>query len=229
MGSGSNCIVAGFSDSRKRTVEAGYDAMAERYLVWGKAVSGDPRDRFLDELVAQLPAGARVLDLGCGAGIPSTKKLAERFEVVGADISEAQLRRARENVAGATFIRSDLSELDFPGESFDGITAFYSISHLPRDEHSRLFERIVHWLRPGGFFLATLGADDTPDWTGDWLGVPMFFSSFDADTNRRLIETAGLALAVDEVVSMREPEREVAFLWILGQKPDRSPMLGEHS
>jgi SAM-dependent methyltransferase len=203
-------------------VEAGYDTMAERYLVWGRDVEGDPRARFLDELAARLPERARVLDLGCGAGIPSTKKLAERFDVVGADISEVQLRLARANVAGATFIRSDLPELDFPDESFAGITAFYSISHLPRDEHRGLFRQIVRWLKPGGFFLATLGADDIPDRTGEWLGVPMFFSSFDADTNRRLIEAAGLSVALDEVVSSREPEGEVAFLWLLAQKPGQS-------
>jgi hypothetical protein len=49
----------------------------------------------------------------------------------------------------------------------------------------------------------------------------MFFSSYDADTNRRLLEAAGLALVLDEVVSMREPEGEAAFLWVLAKKPER--------
>lgn len=209
------------SDPRKRTVQAGYDAMAEHYLAWGRAVEGDPRGRFLDEFVRRLRDGARVLDLGCGAGIPSTKQLAERFDVVGIDISESQLPLARTNVPRATFIRSDFSELEFDDEAFDGITAFYSISHVPREEHAALFERVVRWLTPGGFFLASLGADNSPDWTGEWLGVPMFFSSYDADTNRQLLETAGLGLVLDEVVSMKEPEDDVAFLWVLAEKPGR--------
>ena len=66
-------------DPRKRTVQAGYDAMAEHYLAWGGEIEGDPRHRFLHEFARRLPDGARVLDLGCGAGIPSTKQLAERF------------------------------------------------------------------------------------------------------------------------------------------------------
>jgi SAM-dependent methyltransferase len=173
----------------------------------------------VSELARRLPNGAHLLDLGCGAGVPSTKELSARFDVVGVDISEAQLRQARANIPGTAFIRADLAEIDFPAESFDAITAFYSISHIPREEHARLIENIARWLRAGGVFLASLGAGDTPDWTGEWLGVPMFFSSYDADTNRRLLKAAGLMLVIDEVVSMQEPGGHAAFLWVLAQKP----------
>jgi hypothetical protein len=46
----------------------------------------------------------------------------------------------------------------------------------------------------------------------------MFFSGFDADTNRRLVREAGFEVLVDELVFMREPGRELAFLWLLAQK-----------
>jgi ubiquinone/menaquinone biosynthesis C-methylase UbiE len=207
------------SEREKMIVRAGYNAIAERYLAWSERVVNDPRARYTDELARRLPDGARVLDLGCGAGIPFTRLLAERFEVIGVDISEAQLDLARKNVPGATFVHGDFSDLAFPDGSFDGITAFYSISHVPHDEHARLFARVAGWLTPGGLFLATLGADESPDWTGEWLGVPMFFSSHDADGNRRLLRSAGLSLVLDEVVAVREPEGEVAFLWVLARKP----------
>ena len=207
------------TDPRKAIVQDGYDVIGERYLAWGGMVEGDPRDRFLNELAGRLHDNASVLDLGCGAGVPSTKQLARRFEVVGVDISEEQLRLARANVPAARFMRGDLSELEFEDGSFDGVTAFYSVSHIPREEHGALFKKIARWLRPGGFFLASLGVADSPDWTGEWLGVPMFFSSYNADTNRRLLKTAGLVLILDEVVTMKEPEGEVAFFWVLVQKP----------
>jgi SAM-dependent methyltransferase len=210
-------------DPRKRAVQLGYDTIAEHYLNWGRRVEGDPRNRFLDEFARRLADGARVLDLGCGAGIPSTKALAERFNVTGADLSKEQLLLAQANVPSATFIHSDFAELDLPEESFDGITAFYSISHTPRDEHQALFDRVAGWLMPGGFFLASLGADDLPDWTGEWLGVEMFFSSHDAATNRQLLADAGLSLVIDEVVSMNEPEGEVSFLWVLAEKAMNGP------
>jgi SAM-dependent methyltransferase len=89
-----------------------------------------------------------VLDLGCGAGVPSTKQLAERFEVVGVDISEERLRLARGNVPAATFVGGDLSELEFEDETFEGITAFYSISHVPREEHDAVFRKSPAGLDP---------------------------------------------------------------------------------
>ena len=162
-----------------------------------------------------------MLDLGCGAGLPSTLRLAERFDVVGVDVSERQIELARRNVAGVSFIHADLSEVRFEEETFAAVTALYSISNLPRVEHGALFGRIASWLAPGGLFLASLGSTDSPDWTGDWLGVPMFFSSYDAGTNRGLVEAAGLVPLHAEVVTMTEPEGEVAFLWVLAQKPGR--------
>jgi SAM-dependent methyltransferase len=211
-------------DERKRTVAAGYDRISEQYLEWVARIKGDPSDRMLVELARRLPGRARVLDLGCGSGIPSTRMLAQRFEVVGVDISEAQIGLARQNVPEATFIHGDFAEIELPEASFDGVAALYSISHVPREEHARLFARIARWLVPGGLFLATLGATDSPQWVGEWLGVPMFFSSHDADTNRALLRAAGFTLELDEIVEMREPEGSVAFLWVIARKPvDAAP------
>jgi ubiquinone/menaquinone biosynthesis C-methylase UbiE len=206
-------------DERKRGVAAGYDRIADRYSQWLARIEGDPRDRMLAEFTQRLPAGGRVLDLGCGPGVPSTRVLAERFEVVGIDISEAQIESARALVPKATFIHGDFAEMDLPDASLTGVVALYSVSHIPREDHARLFARIARWLVPGGLFLATLGAADSPDWVGPWLGEPMFFSSFDAETNRALLRAAGFTLLVDEIVEMREPEGLVSLLWVIGQRP----------
>ena len=40
----------------------------------------------------------RVLDLGCGAGVPIARRLAERYKVTGVDISERQIMLVRRNV-----------------------------------------------------------------------------------------------------------------------------------
>src|SRR5688500_16020611 len=205
-------------DRRKEIVAAGYDRLAATYLEWGREVTVDPRERMLEAFMSRLPDGARVLDLGCGAGLPSTRHLASRFRVVGVDISPVQLELARRNVPAAEFVEGDITVADFADSTFDGVSAFYAIPHVPREEHLQLFTNVFRWLVPGGLFLATLGASDAPDWTGEWLGEQMFFSSHDADVNRGLLKTAGFALLLDEVLETAEPDGIVSFLWVIARK-----------
>ena len=206
------------ADERKQTVEAGYDALAGHFGEWMARVEGDPWQRFLDELAGRLPAGARVLDLGCGNGA-KIARVADRFDVTAVDISEQQLRLARAAVPDASFVQADFTELDLPPEELDAVTALYSIVHVPRDDQAALFARILGWLKPGGLFLASLSHVGGEDRVDQWLGVDMFFSGYDADTNRRLVREAGFELLADELVWIREPESEVAFLWVLARKP----------
>ena len=136
---------------------------------------------------------------------PKVARLARSVELVAVDLSEEQLRLARANLPGATLVNADFSQLDFAAGAFDAVTAFYSVMHVPRDEHRALFGRIAGWLKPGGLFLASLSHVGGEDRTYEWLGVEMFFSGFDAETNRRLVRDAGFELILDELVWMQEP------------------------
>jgi cyclopropane fatty-acyl-phospholipid synthase-like methyltransferase len=121
-------------------------------------------------------------------------------------------------VLGAEFIHGDFSDIQLPEGSFDGVVALHAVSHVPRQQHGKLFADVYRWLTPGGLFLAVLGATDRPDWIGEWLGEQMFFSSHDANTNRRMMRAAGFRLQVDEVAVTHEPEGDVSFLWVIGAK-----------
>jgi SAM-dependent methyltransferase len=214
-------------DERSRLVAAGYDAITDLYLAWSGAISDPHRTKWLERFSANLQDGAAVLELGCGQGGPSTVALAGRFRVHGVDLSAGQIDRARHNVPGATFDVADMRSAEFDEARFDGIAAFYSIIHVPREDHAALYRRIAAWLRPGGWFLASLGAADDPGWTGAWLGVPMFFSSFDANTNLSLLAAAGLSIEAHEIATLHEPEGDARFLWVLAQRPmSRAPGSG---
>lgn len=129
------------------------------------------------------------------------------------------MRLARQRIPAATFLRADLLDLEFESERFDAVTALYAISHVPREHHAGLLQKIARWLKPGGWFLASMGARGCPDTTEPWLGVRMFFSSYDAATNRLLVAKSGLESELDEIVTMVEPEGEATFLWILARRP----------
>jgi cyclopropane fatty-acyl-phospholipid synthase-like methyltransferase len=205
------------NDRRTRIVEQGYDVIADTFVQWRDRIVDDPRRAWADELASRLSDGARILELGCGAGVPDTLLLAERFRVTGVDISREQIARARANVPQATFIQADFTALDLEPGEFDAVAAFYSFNHVPRDLLAGLFERIHTWLVEGGFFLTALGTSDSPGWTGDFLGAPTFFSSFPPDTNRRLLGEAGFKVELDQIVTLVEPEGNASFQWILGR------------
>jgi SAM-dependent methyltransferase len=206
------------TDPRTALVAAGYDAMIDTWEAWKAAIEDDPRAEWCGELLDRLPEGARVVELGCGGGTTETRALASRFRLTGVDLSDAQLARARERVPAAEYIHADLTTVEFAAQTVDAVASFYVFNHVPRELLAPLFERIHTWLRPGGLLLATLGASDVPGWTGDFLGAPSYFSGYPAETNRRLLEAAGLTLLRDELVRIREPEADTTFHWILGQR-----------
>lgn len=204
----------------KRIVESGYDAIADRFGAWQKGITGSTRLGKLDELLARLPDHPDVLELGSGAGVRSTRILAERGRLTGVDISAEQVRRARERVPAATFVHADFTEIDFEPASFDAVVALYVFNHVPHDDLRRLIGNVFAWLRPGGVFLATYGVSDSHESVeDDWLGVPMFFSSLGADENCRVLRAAGFEIVVDEVETIQEPEQGAAsFLWLLARR-----------
>ena len=202
----------------KRIVADGYDTIAERYLAWSDLRPSPTRLRYLGLALELIPPGSDVLELGCGAGIPMTAALAVGRTVTGIDISATQLEMARRNVPGATFIQADMTTLAFEPASFDAVVAFYSLTHVPRDEGAELIDRIRGWLRPGGLFLASMGADDEPgDVEADWLGVDMYFSHFGAKANRRLVERAGFVIERADLAVEPEDRHHARFLWVVAR------------
>ena len=63
-------------DPRTETVARGYDEIADRFVEWATEIEDDPRSRFRQALLDRVPAGTRVLELGCGAGTSDTQLLA---------------------------------------------------------------------------------------------------------------------------------------------------------
>jgi SAM-dependent methyltransferase len=199
-------------------VRRGYDAIAERYASW--RVDRNPAHALVSDLDRRLPDGADVLELGCGNGRPGAVVLAQRHHYTGVDISREQLARAHALVPDATFLEADYTTLDVPAESLDAVAAILTLTHVPRSEHASVLARVHSWLRPGGWFLASMGANDLPDEVADWLGAPMFFSHFDADANRELVRAAGFELVRDDVLTMVEDGHgETSFLWVLARRP----------
>lgn len=197
-------------------VRSGYNALSRCYR--GDNDSADRYVPWIAGLRERLSGTARVLDIGCGCGVPVARDLAlAGHQVTGADISDVQVERARQLVPSATFVRADVSELDFPASSFDAIVCLYLLIHLPIDRQPGLLGDMARWLRPGGWLLATTGQDA---WTGtqeNWLGGPaaMWWSHADAATYLTWIEQAGLEVTGQEFV----PEGDTGHALFWARRP----------
>lgn len=193
------------ADEARRIVIEGYALASHAYRGDTFELRGSGYAHWLARFTPGLPAGARVLDLGCGCGVPVAAELAVRFDVTGVDLSPVQIERARALVPRARFLCADMSEVAFEDGAFDAIVAFYSIFNLPLAEQPALIARMARWLAPGGRVLVTVGHDA---WTGierDWRGVKgarMYYSH--ATITRYLEWLAAAGLEVTE--RGREPK-----------------------
>ncbi len=207
----------------KQIVADGYDHIAERYLEGTKYVRVEERERYTELILSALPAGADVLELGCGTGLPTTKRLAERFHLTGVHLSPRHIQLARQNVPRATFIQGDMTAVEITQARFDGVAAFYSITHVPRTEHASLLWSIVGWLRPDGLLVAAMGFGGTEGAVeDDWHGAPMYFSHYDGETNKRLVAEVGFQIVGAQEETSEEDGRPATFLWIVARKPSAS-------
>jgi SAM-dependent methyltransferase len=212
--------IAGVSNDPKRIVVSGYDEVANVYLE--RFGVSTVRQKWVGRLIDGLPAGGgRVLDLGCGAGIPVARDLvALGHAVVGIDMSAQQVARARRNVPEATFLEADMCEVAFEVGSFHAVGAFYSITHIPRTQQGPLIAKIASWLKPGGMFVASFGSGAAGEWTGEWPGTTMFFGHNGEAETLRCLADSGLRVR-DSSVEKQDNE-EAAFMWIEAVK-DRYP------
>jgi ubiquinone/menaquinone biosynthesis C-methylase UbiE len=176
---------------KEEIVRKGYNLMAGDYH-GQRNIFGNKKE--LDDFVGLLPRNANVLDVGCGAGVPVTQVLVDSgFNVTGVDFSESMLNLATKNVPEATFLKKNMTELDFKDNSFDGLTACYSIIHVPKEKHVPLFQTFHRILKPNGILLISMGSTD---WEGteDFHGVKMFWSHYDPEKTLQMLIDAGFEI-----------------------------------
>lgn len=134
-----------------------YDRQAEVYAKTRSKAFFE--GRWLARFGDALPRKARVLDLGCGTGEPIAAWLmAEGFDVVGVDFSDAMLDFARTRWPDGDWRTGDMRQLDL-GETFDGLIAWNSFFHLTPDEQRATLPILADHIGPGGRLLVTVGPE----------------------------------------------------------------------
>lgn len=160
-------------------------------------------------LADALAPGSRVLDVGCGTGLPTARQLVEAgHELVGIDISPGMLALARENVPAATFHQADIVDLRSGGRygpggardlgEFDAIVAFFSLLMLPRPEIPYALRALRGLLRPGGLLALAMVEADVDDFAIPFLGNSVRVSGYLREELRRVVRDAGFEIAAED-------------------------------
>lgn len=212
-------------DNPKTTVEHAYDSMADWYLDWAKEQKS-PRERYAKKVLDQAPAKLRLLELGCGAGVPITRMLLDAgARVVGNDISTRQIDMAKSRCPEAEFFAGDMTTLSFEPASFDGAVCFYAIFHLPRAEQRGMLANIYLWLKPSSVFVVNFATLDQEEIDGEFLGHGMFWSSFPSEQSKAMMRDVGFEILKEEIleagdgkIGEDDPDYGVKFLWIAAKK-----------
>ncbi len=142
-------------ESRSRYVHA----LGHRWLtpLYDLAAALTTRERtFKDRLIreADIRAGDRVLDLGCGTGTLAlrVKQAVANARIVGVDGDARVLSVARGKAAGAgvRFDRGLSFSLPYADDSFDRVLSSLFFHHLSREDKRRTLREVFRVLRPGG-------------------------------------------------------------------------------
>jgi SAM-dependent methyltransferase len=176
----------------------GYERVAREFLAGrGRAPSTGIGATTVRNWARRLPAGATVLDLGCGSGLPITKVLVDQgLDVYAIDASPTLVEAFRANHPGIPLACEAVEDTEFFGRTFDGVVAWGLIFLLPAEEQRRLIQRVATVLRSEGRFLFTAcGVAEPVVWDDAMTGLESRSLGF--AVYRRELSAAGLALVAE--------------------------------
>jgi len=158
--------------------------------VRNKSIVNKPIIDFADKICLN----GNILDIGCGTGLPITKYFSERnFSIIGIDTSDKMLEIAKSNeIKNAQFLLCDFYNFDL-NERFDGIIAWDSLFHFPKQYQKDIYHKVYGLLNPGGFFLFTHGKEEN-EHVDEMFGEKFYYSCLSKDFVIELMNEIGFEL-----------------------------------
>jgi SAM-dependent methyltransferase len=139
-----------------------------------------------------LPAGATILDLGCGTGIPISLTLLKRgYNAYGVDASASMTAEFRANFPATPVLCAAVEDSEFFGRTFDGVVAWGLFFLLGVEVQRKLIAKVAAILPSGGRFLFT-----APSQGCSWLDAMTERTSISLghDEYRVALDAEGLSL-----------------------------------
>jgi len=134
-----------------------YDEVAEIYdLRYDKGVGRSYHAHISEQVMARLPQGGRLLDIGCVTGLFAERYRQRGGRAVGLDLSPGMIGRARNRFGNADWVVGSGETLPFREARFDAVSSLLAFSYF--HDPDRMLAESIRVLRPGGkIALCTLG------------------------------------------------------------------------
>lgn len=158
---------------------------------------------------AILPPGAKVLDLGCGAGRDTAHFTGRGFWTVGLDLSRGMLLEAMRRAPGM-YLEGDMASLPFKPDTFDAVWMNASLLHLPRDLAPAVLSGVNQTLKPGGAVYLSLKMGRGEEW--ETREGERFFTYYQPDEVTALLGETGFEITRQ----WQEPAKKITWLNVLG-------------
>jgi SAM-dependent methyltransferase len=171
---------------------------------------------WIDAFLDHVPAGGRVLDIGCGMGEPIARYLAARNRsVVGVDSSPSMIAMCRERLPDHEWLAADMRGLDL-GRQFDGLIAWDSFFFLDPPRQRAMFATFAAHARAGAPLLFTSGPEHGVR-IGEFEGEKLYHASLAPEEYRALLHENGF----DVVRHVAEdPDCDFHTVWLARRRDD---------
>ena len=141
-------------------------------------------DRLLADRLSGIPAGARVLDAGCGTGHQVADLVEAGYSAVGVEPAAEMRARAEKLNPGVEVLDGSITDLPFEDGSFDAVIALEVLRYLPRSDNLAAYREMRRVLRPGGLLFVTMVNRWAIDGYAVWESVKTRRSSGDDGPTR---------------------------------------------
>lgn len=145
---------------------------------------------WIDGVLAQVPKGGRVLEIGSGYGLDASYIQSQGYEVVPTDAAEAFVKLMHEKGLDARRLNALTDDFD---QGFDVVFAQAVFLHFKAEELKKVLCKCFDCLKPGGVLAFSVKEGEGEGWPKDYLGVPRYFRFWKESDLRTVIEDAGFS------------------------------------
>jgi SAM-dependent methyltransferase len=193
-----------------------YEKLGQKYLTSIQDLT--PPEFY--EFIKLLPKNASVLEVGCAGGRDAEKFIENGFEVTGIDVVDEFLESAKNYCSQGTFINMDVTSLDFPNESFDGIWAHAVLLHLNDRDLVSALQELKNVLKPGGYIFVSLKLGEKAAVVTDTLsqGEERYFNFTSAPKILNLLNESGLDVIKKKITPDDAGRPEIKWIRIFARK-----------